>query len=174
MTNIGQQEEWQIIMVQLEQAYEAIREVYRTGLQWIALALAGELALAGAAFQTKSRILLILGAGLVLTVAYAAHKAGKTLGALMAVALAREYELGIPLARSFTAGYLSSLRGTKLVNTLKEWQTKTKDDEVLQWLSTQSSRYAIFSFRNSTLTLAAIMLSILQLVAAVVLVGWTW
>lgn len=161
----------------LDQTISGMHRIYNLLMQAAGFVIGIEALILSFGVQNRSAGAFFAGGVLLLFLYSFYYRAGQTLGALMARALAIENSLGIALDSSSVAALLTSFRGIALLNKLSELHSK-KGDEAIAWIS-KSADYAIFgSFRHplrSKTALAVFLGGVIQIALAIaLLISNTW
>jgi len=163
----------EILMSQLMAAFETLREIYKTSLQFITIAAGAEVLLLSFGLQYKSAVMILLSGVVMIVLIYQLKLSGRTFSSIMITAFSLEQELGLSGRKSIVASFFGSILGVrKLEEFISDMALINGNRVESDWLNC-ANKYS--PFKGGFTTTLAMSVGIVLIFVAIFLTfhGWS-
>jgi len=163
----------QILLFELQQAYETIKSTYNIITQFVTLTFTAQAALIGFAVENQN-LYLILACGFIsLFLLYEIYASNHTLSAALVTALSIEHQLGIAASQSMPTALVASMRGLPRLQKFQQIAATYPENFTHTWTSCRS-QISVYSFGRSKTILVILVIALAELLSGIVLLlgGW--
>lgn len=162
----------EILKSQLMAAFETLREIYKTSLQFITIAAGAEVLLLSFGLQYKSAVMILLSGIVMVVLIYQLKLSGRTFSSIMITAFSLEQELGLIGRKSIVASFFGSILGVhRLEEFISDMALINGDQIESDWLNF-ANKYS--PFKDGFTTTLAMTIGVILIIIAIFLIFYGW
>ena len=163
----------QLLLFELQQAYETIKSTYNIITQFVTLTFTAQAALIGFAVENQNPYLILACEFISLFLLYEIYASNHTLSAALVTALSIEHQMGITASQSMATALVASMRGLPRLQQFQAIAAAYPENFTNTWTSSRS-QISVYSLGRSKTILVVLLIALAELLAGTILLlgGW--